>query len=92
MMVEEPTPEQFNKPNMPVAVLLEGRFESVFKNRLTSMIKQDQSIKFRDEGKRTKMIVVSDGDVMRNHIIQMERISQLDLTSTRVSICNKKFL
>lgn len=68
VMVEEPTPEQFNKPNMPVAVLLEGRFESVFKNRLTSMIKQDQSIKFRDEGKRTKMIVVSDGDVMRNHI------------------------
>lgn len=68
VMVEEPKPEQFNKKDVPVAVLLEGRFESVFKNRLTSMIKASKEIKFRENGKRTKMIVVSDGDVIRNHI------------------------
>lgn len=68
VMVQEPTPEQFNKPHMPVAVLLEGRFESVFKNRLTSAIKQSPDIKYREEGKKTKMIVVSDGDIIRNHI------------------------
>lgn len=68
VMVEEPKPEQFNKQFLPVAVLLEGKFESVFKNRLTSIIKSDENIKFREEGKSTKMIVVSDGDIMRNHI------------------------
>ncbi|MCB9186134.1 MAG: gliding motility-associated ABC transporter substrate-binding protein GldG [Flavobacteriales bacterium] len=67
-MVEEPKPEQFNRPHMPVAVLLEGKFESVYKNRLTTMIKQDRDIKFRAEGAKTKMIVVSDGDMIRNHI------------------------
>lgn len=68
VMVQEPTPEQFNQPHMPVAVLLEGRFESVFKNRLTSVIKESRDIKYREEGKKTKMIVVSDGDIIRNHI------------------------
>lgn len=68
VMLEEPKPEQFNKPFLPVAVLLEGRFESVFKNRMSRIIKLDETIKFREDGKQTKMIVVSDGDIMRNHI------------------------
>lgn len=68
VMVQEPKPEQFNKKHVPVAVLLEGKFESVFKNRLTTMIKESRDIKFREHGKSTKMIVVSDGDIMRNHI------------------------
>ena len=68
VMLEEPKPEQFNKPFLPVAVLLEGKFESVFKNRMSRIIKLDETIKFREDGKQTKMIVVSDGDIMRNHI------------------------
>lgn len=68
VMLEEPKPEQFNKPFLPVAVLLEGKFESVFKNRMSRIIKLDETIKFREDGKHTKMIVVSDGDIMRNHI------------------------
>ncbi|MFM1876654.1 MAG: hypothetical protein RL266_2391, partial [Bacteroidota bacterium] len=68
VMLEEPKPEQFNKQFLPVAVLLEGKFESVFKNRMSRIIKLDENIKFREEGKSTKMIVVSDGDIMRNHI------------------------
>lgn len=67
-MVEEPKPEQFNRPHMPVAVLLEGEFESVFKNRLTTLIKQDRDIKFKADGRKSKMIVISDGDMIRNHI------------------------
>ena len=68
VMIEEPKPEQFNKQHLAVAVLLEGKFESVFKNRLTTMIKESRDIQFREGGKYTKMIVVSDGDIMRNHI------------------------
>jgi ABC-2 type transport system permease protein len=67
-MVEEPKPEQFNRPHMPVAVLLEGEFESVFKNRLTTMIKEDGIINFKEDGRKSKMIVISDGDMIRNHI------------------------
>ncbi|MFT5020716.1 MAG: ABC-2 type transport system permease protein, partial [Polaribacter sp.] len=68
VMIEEPKPEQFNKKHLPVAVLLEGKFESVYKNRLTTGILGSNEIKYREDGKRTKMIVVSDGDIMRNHI------------------------
>lgn len=68
VMVEEPKPEQFNKKNVPVAILLEGRFESVFKNRLTTMIKESKDIQFLEDGRKSKMIVVSDGDIIRNHI------------------------
>jgi len=68
VMVEEPKPAQFNRRYLPVAVLLEGKFESVFKNRLTTGIKESRDIQFREDGRPTKMIVVSDGDIMRNHI------------------------
>ena len=68
VMVQEPKPEQFNRKYVPVAILLEGKFESVFKNRLTTMIKASKDIQFRETGKQSKMIVVSDGDIMRNHI------------------------
>jgi len=68
VMVQEPKPKQFNRRNLPVAVLLEGKFESVFKNRLTTGIKSSREIQFREDGKSSKMIVVSDGDIMRNHI------------------------
>jgi ABC-2 type transport system permease protein len=68
VMVQEPKPEQFNRRNLPVAVLLEGKFESVFKNRLTTGIKSSREIQFREDGKSSKMIVVADGDIMRNHI------------------------
>ncbi len=68
VMVQEPKPEQFNRRDLAVAVLLEGRFESVFKNRLTPVIKESREIQFKEQGRFTKMIVVSDGDIIRNHI------------------------
>lgn len=68
VMAQEPRPEQFNRSRIPVAVLLEGEFTSAFKNRLTTTIKSDEQIKYRENGRKSKMIVISDGDVMRNHI------------------------
>lgn len=67
-MLMEPKPEQFNRKDIPVAVLLEGKFESVFKNRLSKIIMEDRDIKFLAEGRNTKMIVVSDGDIIANPI------------------------
>lgn len=67
-MLQEPKPEQFNQPNMPVAVLLEGEFGSVFKNRLPPQIRDSREIAFREKSVQAKMIVVSDGDIIRNHV------------------------
>jgi gliding-associated putative ABC transporter substrate-binding component GldG len=48
----------------PVAVLLEGQFHSVFENRVLAF--QDKS--FKNFDKLGKMIVISDGDVIKNKV------------------------
>lgn len=71
MVKHEPKIEQFNKKNKSLAVLLEGSFESVFKNRLTNETFQmldTLHIKFKDKSPKTKMLVVSDGDIIRNDV------------------------
>ena len=70
---QEPMPEQYNKSNIPVAVLLEGEFTSIFKFRPPTedflRIYQDSlQRQFRDKSSATKMIVVGDGDIIKNEI------------------------
>ncbi len=59
-----PSSEYFNNPNIPIAVLLEGDFESVFKNRITP---KSNDFDFKENSKNAKMIIVSDGDIIRNN-------------------------
>lgn len=66
VMVKEPNERQMNRANMPVAVLLEGSFTSLYKNRLLPELAQAKEVAFREKSRYTKMIVVSDGDVARN--------------------------
>ena len=62
---EETTPADYlNKGNIPLAVLLEGNFHSMFENRVLAF---DQN-NFQAEGKPGKMIVISDGDVIKNQL------------------------
>ena len=68
MIQQEPNPAQYTKKNIALAVLLEGKFESVFKNRIPPQIAESAEIKFKAESKPTKMIVVSDGDVIKNSV------------------------
>jgi len=57
----------FNRSNLPVAVLLEGRFQSLFRNRLATSFAELTEIGFKSQcEKPTQMIVVSDGDIIRN--------------------------
>ncbi len=58
----------YDKPNIPVAARIEGEFESLFKNRLPAEIASDKDIDFRENSQPTKMIVVADGDVIRNQM------------------------
>lgn len=65
MVNERPEPTEFTSDgNIPVAVLLEGKFKSVYENRVLPF--KDSS--FQSLGKMNKMIVISDGDVIRNQL------------------------
>ena len=62
---EETSPNHYlNTGNIPLSVLLEGRFHSMFENRVLPF---DQK-SFQSIGKDNKMIVVSDGDLIRNQL------------------------
>lgn len=56
--------EAYKKGNIPTAVLLEGEFSSVYKGRVSPLELQENQIK----SKPTKMIVVADGDIIKNDI------------------------
>ena len=60
-----PTPNSYNKEFLPIAILLEGEFESVFKDKL---VQKNQQIQFIEKSVNTKMIVISDGDMIANDL------------------------
>jgi len=60
--------EMFNAGPLPVAVLLEGTFRSVFANRMVESIMNEPGLQPVTESKPTRMIVIADGDIIRNEI------------------------
>lgn len=65
----QPDESKFTDSYQNLAVLLEGNFESTYKNHLTSNIQYSKDINYKDHSvKPTKMIVISDGDVIRNEV------------------------
>lgn len=89
-----PTKEsQFNSPYMPVACLLEGEFSSFVEFRLPSALLQDSTFKYLDKGKKTKMIVVADGDIARNEFQKGSGFYELGYDKySRQTFANKTFL
>ena len=65
MARQDPDPAQFTQPFQQVGVLLEGRFESVFLNRIPPAV-QDHHKGFLSKSEKTSMIVVSDADIIKN--------------------------
>lgn len=63
---QEPDRRLFSSSNLPVAVLLEGEFKSAWRNRLSPNFTSQTSMGFRESGVENKMIVISDGDIIRN--------------------------
>lgn len=68
-MLQTP-PEQrlFRDGSQPVAVLLEGAFESVFANRLVPDIVLPPGFQILNKSLPASMIVVADGDIIKNQI------------------------
>jgi len=65
---DPPKYEMFTDGPLPTALLLEGKFPSVFTNRLPKRLLADEGLKFKERSVDTKMIVVSDGDIIRNPV------------------------
>jgi ABC-2 type transport system permease protein len=63
-----PDESVFTDSYQPVAILLEGEFESVFKNRKHPEFINSKSFPYKEKSINTQMIVISDGDVIRNEV------------------------
>ncbi len=65
----EPDRRLYSHRSVPVAVLLEGQFRSMWRNRLTPQFTSQAAMGYREQSDDNKMIVISDGDIIRNRYI-----------------------
>ena len=85
---QPPNLSEFNSGEQPLAVLLEGEFSSVYKNRVKPLKLQ----KLLDQSIPTKMLVISDGDVARNQLQQGQPLELGFDRYTGATYGNKEFL
>ena len=86
-----------NTPFTPFAVLLEGSFKSHFTDIIPDTLLQDVNFAFRSEGKPSAMVVIGDGDIAKNKVINTQEGLQIyplgyDRYAGRVVYDNKEFL
>ena len=87
-VTQQPDIENYNQGHQPLAVLLQGEFTSVYKNRILPIDIKN----FKDKSQKTKMIVISDGDLIKN---ELSRSGPLQLGFERITgrtYANKEFL
>jgi ABC-2 type transport system permease protein len=63
---KEPNEKLYHGPPRAVAVLLEGAFKSFFDGRIPPSLMMAKEIGFKNQSEKNQMIIVSDGDVIRN--------------------------
>lgn len=68
MLKQNPDKRMFPSRGQNVAYLLKGTFPSLYANRITYEIEESKEMKFLAESKPTAMIVVADGDIIRNQL------------------------
>ena len=64
MITAEPDRATYTPGNMPLAVLIEGEFKSAYLNRVRPVTLAEH----QDQGPSNKMIVIGDGDLIRNQM------------------------
>ncbi len=94
-----PQDDIFPKSNVPLAVMLEGSFQSIFANRIMPKTNAVENVPFKDKGKHSIQVVIADGDIIKNqrNVLNpnMERGQPLPLgfdQFTGVQYGNKDFL
>lgn len=90
----QPNPMGFTQRRLPVAVLLEGDFTSVFKDRVRSVTDSSfAQLNFSPSVSNNKMIVIADGDIARNHVSKSGDIYPLGFDKyTNQNFGNKNFM
>ncbi|MEI7509366.1 MAG: hypothetical protein WCJ62_07865 [Flavobacterium sp.] len=90
MVEERPDQKEFTgKGNLPVAVLMEGKFHSVYQNRVLPF----KESSFAPIGKDNKMIIISDGDVVKNQLDKNYQPLELGFDKwTNNLYANKEFM
>lgn len=85
--------ENFKEGIKPIALLIEGTFESYFNNRITPKFRNNKAINFFGESKETSMIVIADGDIGKNWFTPKGDMIPMGTDQyTNVYYDNKKFL
>ena len=69
---QRPNANMFPQKGMTTAFLLNGTFTSLYENRMTDEFMASKEIGFKTESKPTSMIVVADGDIIRNQLAQLD--------------------
>ncbi|SDB31141.1 ABC-2 type transport system permease protein [Flavobacteriaceae bacterium MAR_2010_188] len=88
IVTQEPDMPSFNDGPQNLAVLLQGKFTSVYNNRVLPFELTD----FKNESESTKMIIIADGDVIKNEVVRNQpQELGFDRASGR-SFGNKEFL
>ncbi len=93
MAKEDHSPNDFRKGELPVAVLMEGVFESHFEHRMAYGLEKI-SIPMKNESESTQMIVISDGDIIKNRF-NMEQNYPYPMgfdPYTKQTFANKEFI
>ncbi len=96
MISERRDPDRFTSSFLPTGVLLEGIFQSVFTNRVLPFDTSVYGNKPMTLSQETKMIVISDGDIIRNYSHRNgDKQEALPLgydRFTRQTFANKEFM
>ncbi len=66
ILKKQPNERMFNQGPLPVGVLLEGEFPSSFLFRIPPELAESKSLGFKSKSKKTKMIIIADGDLVKN--------------------------
>ncbi|MFN0188850.1 MAG: gliding motility-associated ABC transporter substrate-binding protein GldG [Bacteroidia bacterium] len=91
IMQYKPDPKMFPQKDVPVALLMEGSFTSLYKNRIPPAIAESKEIDFKDASVPTKVIVISDGDLIRNDIVKGSPVALGFDRYTNTTYGNKSF-
>lgn len=83
-----PDKASYTNGNQPLAVLVEGKFTSVFKNRVKPITLKNTL----EQGGENKMIVISDGDAIKNQLRNGRPLKLGYDKWTNSSYGNKEFL
>ena len=94
MLRQAPDQRMFTSKGKNVAYLLKGSFPSLYANRIPQEIVDDQATDFMEESEPTAMIVVADGDIIRNQFdIRTHKPLPLGFDQyTGITYTNKEFI